>query len=110
MKTCDYIEKTKICKEPIVEYLYCDACNKLIYKRRIGERNGWTGNTVSWYRVTTGHYDWGNDSCDSVENNDICAECLPTLLDAFTKETNGKQNTKYINIEHRYLHIDISKN
>ena len=53
------------------------------------------------FEVTTGHHDWGNDSCDSVEEKQICSdECLQREFIHYLCDPN---DTKYLRIEHDYI-------
>ena len=64
------------------EYLRCDKCANKI--------------EGSYYEVTTGHHDWGNDSCDSVRCYDICPDCIQEFTENYLKNNIG---TEYIEIE-----------
>ena len=73
----------------IKETMHCDVCNVVI-----------DTNKGCW-ELTTGHYDWGNDSIDSIEYLDICSEdCLREKFDEYIKES-GKNswNTMYFKVE-----------
>lgn len=72
------IEKRK------AEYIRCDSCNKKIRKQ--------------YYEVTTGHHDWGRDSIDSVEHNEICESCINKFVAEYLKE-NKECYSNYIDIE-----------
>lgn len=67
----------------------CDFCQKEI-------------DCSNWFRITTSHHDWGNDSCDSIEHKDACsAKCaLAFATDYIQKSEADKYNTKEITIEH----------
>ena len=68
----------------------CDVCRKVMDK-------GY------YFRVITGHYDWGNDSCDSVEDFDICSqECLAGYMLEHYFPNQKEYNTQYINIKPEY--------
>jgi len=79
--TIERIEEHRLC-----EYIRCDSCNKKIIDRE------------KYFEVMTGHHDWGNDSCDSIEHLDICDECLNKFVGDYFKETK-KSYTAYINVE-----------
>lgn len=89
------------------EGIRCDICNKFIKadKRRSSE------DTNKYYEVTTGHEDWGNDSVDSIEHQDICPDCIDNFVIEYLKTT--KYRTAYITIDtsHTYprLHWDDRK-
>ena len=86
----------------------CDACKKMIYKKRYYNDkcvlNG-KHERVQYYKVTTGHYDWGNDSVDSIENYTICSpECLNSVMNEYYYRSfeQGFTNTEWIEIQHDY--------
>lgn len=61
----------------------CDVCGKLILKKNEDKITCCIG---KHWGLTIGHYDWGNDSCDSVEQYDICsAECLEKELQKYVQ-------------------------
>lgn len=75
----------RVCTKSTV---YCDICDSVI-----DEYNG-------YWELTTGHHDWGNDSCDSIEHFDICSEdCLRKKFDEYVRES-GKDdwNTMYFEV------------
>lgn len=82
------IKEHKVVEKTLVsERRYCDICSKEI--------------TGPFWHVTTGHNDWGNDSCESIESFDVCSvECLGKVFDNYCKESNVICNTEYIEIEH----------
>lgn len=63
----------------------CDICGKEI-------------NLGDWfYSVMTGHNDWGNDSCDSIQSFDVCSDgCLEAQMALFYDTTD---ETKYIRVD-----------
>ena len=64
--------------------IQCDIC-----KERILD----TGGPIKpvYYRVTTGHTDWGNDSCESIENYDVCPHCLTKFMEGYFEKAKGSQ-------------------
>lgn len=68
----------------------CDICKRIIPVSRP------THDSTKYYEVTTGHRDWGNDSCDSVEIKDICPDCILGFVGEYLKT---RSRTAYINIE-----------
>src|SRR6056297_970601 len=45
----------------------CDNCGKVINESRFPDE---------WHHFSSGHNEWGNDSCESVESYDVCSpEC-----------------------------------
>jgi hypothetical protein len=86
-------------KKEIVENqmvsIVCDKCKKEIYDIRKGE-------SATWFRVTTGHYDWEEDSADSIEYADYCSpECLRLGLEDYI-EGSEDSNTAYMEINKKY--------
>lgn len=73
----------------IKETMHCDVCHNVI------DDNG------PYWELTTGHYDWGNDSCDSIEHFDICSEaCLRAKFDEYARESGASEyNTMYFEVE-----------
>lgn len=94
--------------EQKIEYITthkCDRCGKVLFKQYCAEytknhpdlKREW----VSYYRVTTGHHDWGNDSVDSIESKDICPSCLINeYSDYVNRSSSIVNNTEYIRISH----------
>ena len=81
--------------------LICDKCKKIIYKEFADSKTSIINKVlIDWYSVTTGHHDWGNDSCDSVECSDICSGCISDIFSDYIGRAHGKSNTEYIEIEH----------
>lgn len=70
----------------LCEYIRCDSCNKKIVDKE------------KYFEVTTGHNDWGNDSCDSIRHLDICEKCLNKYVGDYFKKTK-ESYTAYINVE-----------
>ena len=85
-------EKDKKVKTSVV----CDKCGKeIICKDRPGHLD-W--NLQRYFSVTTGHNDWGNDSCESVEHFEICPNCISTFVADYF-ESNKDSGTAYAMIE-----------
>jgi hypothetical protein len=80
-----YDKREVLVTKKILVKVVCDIC-----KNDIPEEH-------HRYKVTTGHNDWDNDSCESVEYWDICSdECLQKKFDLYLK---SEYFSKYINIE-----------
>lgn len=78
------VKEVSVVQSTLVKVV-CDICKKDIDWSRF------------YYKVTTGHYDWGNDSCDSVEDKDICSnECLEKEFHLYLE---SKDHTRYINVQ-----------
>ena len=96
----------EILSEDVVEKIYrkkrkvtgirCDKCGEIIpvYNHRECDKS-------IYYRVMTGHRDWGNDSCESIEHFDICPKCI----NAFTTEylNNTEYDSAYIEIKRGHV-------
>lgn len=108
-KEYEYKEKQVTQKEVYIETLRCDRCKKVIYKK-YGDKFDDNNRSflsdyrkpVSYYVVTTGHNDWGNDSCESVDTKVVCPKCLTEEYSKYINEVNEANiwNTMYMNIEH----------
>lgn len=68
----------------------CDICGKPV-------------NPHNWFRITTSHSDWGNDSIESYETGDACSpECVLKFTREYVEDSfDNEHNTKVIEIEHR---------
>lgn len=79
----------------------CDICGKVILagKHPYGEEK------YKYYNVMTGHADWGNDSCESVEHRDICPDCLVRFVDDYFE--NNEYKSAYMNVYPGYVLPDI---
>lgn len=78
----------------VSEEFVCDVCGKKgNYESLIRGLE-----KTCYYRITIGHYDWGNDSCDSIEYKDAC--CTDCLLKIFNEWLNNEEvkrsDTAYI--------------
>lgn len=88
----EYVKKhAKVTLEKVI----CDWCKKDIP----------FNNEFSWlkeekfkcYEVVTGHHDWGNDSCESIEYHQFCCtECLTKFLEEYYKDAS---DTAYSDIK-----------
>ena len=67
---------------------YCDVCKKEIEKGK------------GYWKLTTGHHDWGNDSCESIEHFDVCSQmCLTSKFAEYLDESDANDNnTKYFEV------------
>lgn len=78
---------TKTERVLVSEKRFCDVCGKEI--------------TGPYWDIVTGHFDWGNDSCESRKNTDACSvECLLSEFKKYTERSAKRSNTEYIEIEH----------
>lgn len=93
----EFEERTVTRKVCVKKTTICDVCGKKI--------------TGGYYDVTTSHSDWGRDSVDSLEYNDVCSEkCLRKLFDEYIEISTGDYNTQKIVIEHCNEPEGICKN
>ncbi len=88
-------EKKKVTKylERIIK-TKCDVC-----KREIPNFEPCKREKSRFFRVITGHHDWGNDSCDSIKEYEICPDCIQDFVEKYIKKVDG---TDYIDIETDY--------
>lgn len=70
----------------------CDICGKIIPVKC----NAWQNEARQYFEITTGHHDWGNDSCDSIETVDVCPECAPKYIADYLESCSL---TGYIEVE-----------
>ena len=73
--------------------LFCDKCGKEIKPGH-------------YFKVTTGHEEWGNDSIDSIEDHDYCSYlCLEEALsDYLFKDDYGKNSSSaFFEIRRKYF-------
>lgn len=91
---------------PISKTCLCDICKAVIYEKKYDTESS-AGDPIQYYRVTTGHHDWGNDSVDSIDTYDICSpECMAVIMGKYYDqsycENSSMRNTEYITVEHCY--------
>lgn len=75
----------------------CDICKKVIPIDEPKRDN------KKYFRVTTGHNDWGNDSCDSIEYRDICPDCVGKFVTNYLSKADG---TSYLKVETKYARAE----
>ena len=80
-----------------LEGIKCDYCNAIIP----AVADPFTCKYPQYYDVLTGHRDWGNDSCESMEWHDICPDCINAFVSEYL--SNIGYSTKYIEIEEKYV-------
>lgn len=78
----------------------CDKCGKVIadYDDKTDDL-GYIGlKTIPLFTLTTGHYDWGNDSCDSVKYRHLCCEtCVASVLSDYFEDSK-RSDTAYFEL------------
>ena len=87
----------------VCERCACDICGKTIYEINDTFPIKLTTRTRhdEYWHLTTGHYDWGNDSCESVESLDLCSkECCIKALEEYLYKYSGSRNTGYFELRH----------
>jgi hypothetical protein len=81
----EYKKKKVVEEKKTLDLVTCDVCKKVIHDKEL------------FFRVSTSHSDWGNDSFESLEHEDICSEkCLREKVEEYIKD---KSDTKHIDIE-----------
>ena len=91
--------ETKTVETCIGREVICDICGERLGRNLFDKRRG---KAYDYFRVTTGHHDWGNDSIDSIEHRDVCTKCLYTMFNEYLIHTKGENNSNYIDIEHEF--------
>lgn len=107
-KTVEFGELTFTKQLPLKSELVCDRCKKVI-ETYIAADDTITlrehSDSQKYWKVTTGHYDWDNDSCYSIEKRDFCSfECLTEDFLKYALLTNNDKynGSQYYNIEVKY--------
>lgn len=78
-------------EETVKSIVYCDVCKKrvpIIYD----------GKWQKYYEVMTGHNDWGNDSCDSIDTQQCCSYNCALIIATQWFEENSNSDTAWCNI------------
>lgn len=97
MRVVETREITKVMMEEVTVERICDNCGKEITVSHITG----LGNQYNYFRITTHHHDWGNDSIDSYESYDACCpECALEMTKKYVTNAYEGCNTKTIEIEH----------
>lgn len=74
----------------------CDNCKKIIFPKSE------TCKENLYYKITTGHHDWGNDSIDSIKHFDLCQDCLNDFV---AKKLDGNQSkSSYMDISTEHIY------
>lgn len=91
----------KMVETVISETCTCDICKKQIYVFQLDMKKRIYTDGVKHFSVVTGHNDWGNDSCDSIEVYDYCSgSCLSIAFGQYLERTK-KQNTEYFEVNRK---------
>lgn len=68
----------------------CDICNGIIpVNPKPNVHN-------QYFKITTGHRDWGNDSCESRETVDVCPGCVAKFISDYLTDCS---DTAYLDLE-----------
>lgn len=83
----------------------CDACGRVVEPPSKEDQYNWMDDKYKYYSVITGHYDWGNDSCDSIRHYDICPECITRFVSDYLTDKKGYRSA-YININTMHVYFN----
>ena len=97
-----YIVKTVETKVVESTDIICDECNTTI-AHYTEDGTVYKSYFDDYYDVVTGHFDWGNDSRESVKELNICPQCLDKMIEAYKRRSLGRYNTEYIEISHVHV-------
>lgn len=98
-------------KEVAVKTVYtvsgvkCDVCGRVIKAPSEENRCLWMDDDPKYYSVTTGHNDWGNDSCDSIDHRDICPDCINKFVAEYLGSKDA-YHSAYINIKTEHIYFN----
>ncbi len=88
------VKEVVTAKVRALEGIKCDVCGRIIKPDRFRSQKN------KYYDVTTGHNDWGNDSCESRKHTDVCPECVNEFV---TKYLDAADGTEYIEIDPEFV-------
>lgn len=88
------VKEVVTAKVRMLEGIKCDVCGKVIPAKK------YKYDSNKYFEVTTGHHDWGNDSCESIEYRDICPDCISGYVSDYLKDVDGSE---YIEVETEYV-------
>ena len=91
----------KTVSERQVEYIRCDKCHKKIIPCKYKEDQN------QYVHIHTYHNDWGNDSIDSHEYHDYCAQCAKEVVAEYIGKMDGTEELEltngYLSLTSTYL-------
>lgn len=107
MKIPDEKQKQEVVVKTICKVVgvKCDICGRIIESPSIENRYKWMDDDYKYYAVMTGHKDWGNDSCDSIQHRDICPNCINKFVSDYLNDKNAYRSA-YIEIETEHVYYD----
>lgn len=76
----------------VLDGIRCDKCGKVISANLINTNR----KAARYFKVTTGHNDWGLESPESINHVDICPECINEFVKSYLEKGS---DTAYIEIE-----------
>ena len=87
--------KEIIKKKNIIKEISCDQCSNVICDSDTNKDSA-----ITFFTAHTFHNDWGNDSVDSHNYDDICGlECLLEYTKDYFKESNGTEGLEVERVE-----------
>jgi hypothetical protein len=79
------------------ERILCDCCGKVIFDENV---KGNPHEDVPYWKVETGHYDYGDESYEDDQFLDICSpECLRKTMEEYIKNCSNYHRTYRFNVE-----------
>lgn len=93
-------ERSVVQRAKIYEIATCDVCKRTIYKTDyVNPPNN--KYRADYWTITTGHNDWGNDSCESRESFVVCSkDCAAAMFTVYINDSSDGENTMYFEIAH----------
>lgn len=77
-----------------LEGIRCDICGKVIPLNKTRKQES------MYYEVMTGHYDWGNDSYESIMYKDVCPNCISSFMSEYVEKT--AYHSAYMDVNKKY--------
>lgn len=90
-------------KRYITRGIRCDWCEKVI--EAPSSLVDQMDDKFKYYTVTTGHYDWGYESIESVQHFDICPDCILEFVKNYLLRDASPRSEK-IEIETEHLYFE----
>lgn len=85
-----------------INAVQCDVCkNSIIPSSLVGVNYNEHRRKTQYFKVMTGHHDWGNDSCESIEYHHICPDCITKYVKDYLGKALGSE---YIEIETKHVY------
>lgn len=78
----EFMDVTRVYHQAVPVSGKCDECGKELTQNGSG--------LYDYYRLSTSHNNWGNDSCDSYKYYDFCCiDCMLKFVDEFWSGLRG---------------------